>query len=266
MSTRARAADEHLRSLLARLPRPGDGRREAVEPALRQAEHAVDAYEAVGLLSPERCAEWRRRFAHAAEDPFDRPPPDAAVRSRAERWLRHELVADPIDAPRIHAGLESLAAVGAVAPATAAAWQRRVEEAIIATRPDADAGWWRAAQAFGDLAPIAILPGSDPRPVRGLAVTAIELHEAGLVLHTVELAERGRPRPPQDVKAHPRIGHGLRVGDDAGTDYRQIGGGSSSGAIGSARVGEACFVPRPPERATRLHVTVDGDAIAVPLA
>ena len=264
MSSHGQAVREHLRSALLRLSGPGSRAGQGGEAPVGAAGHAIDAYETIGLLTTEEAAGWRGRLAHAAEDPFDRPPPDPEIRASAERWLQRELDADPIDRPRIQAGLETLAEVGALSPAAADAWQRRLDEIAMAQQqPAADASWWQAAQAFADLAPIAILPGSD-RPVGAITVTAVELLETGIVVHTLERMEQTPLRDPKGRGARALRGN-VQLSDGAGTAYRQVGGGASSGAPGSARIGELAFVPQPPRGVRCLTIAHGGDAITVPL-
>ena len=224
---------------------------------------------AIGALSEEEAAEWRRRLdraqAHLAE-------PDADVRSRAMRHLR--ALARKVDAPdatdhdgvRLRAAVAALAGVGAIGSEDRTRWDqsapRHVPPPEFLPSPNA------AGPSFSDSAYRRSIAGPDRR-IAGLRVTVVELYDHGFVVYWHLISDRLDDEEPDEDDADccdsgPLLD--IIVRDDLGTCY--VARGGMHGWSGGERTdtGHNAFAPGVREEASYIEVSLGGAALRIDLA
>lgn len=224
---------------------------------------AAELYIALGLLTPREADEWRRA-GEAAEAASPQPVPPARSSAAAERLLTDLLDAIEPMSPDKPAGLASeygraMAAVtvaGVVGDLSADDYERWTER--IAERAYGDAYRREREQRRFELIDLQrVIPGPTTRP-SGLTLISAELYSDGCLLVWQ------RPWAPDPGAEHRAPDYPEpSVSDDAGTEYRVVGGGGGSG--GEQWRGRSVVLPAPPAEAATLVVRFGDEEFAISL-
>jgi hypothetical protein len=207
-----------------------------------EAEGALAAYEALGLISAEEAAWWRGRYAqeavHADEEPLG-PDSDVAARvlrlldERIEHARSHPPDADRNRVPRLMRLVETFQRIGLLSAHDATPRLERLLTQFDSSLPD-DAGGELPRCTASRL--LRFVPGPPERHA-GVRVTGFDLYDDGVVIRSrrVRLAgdESGAARRlPDEVESDEAAQRGsaqsFSLHDDLGTRYRFQGGGSGT--------------------------------------
>lgn len=238
-----------------------------VSPDLDEADGAIAAFAALGLLAEADADAWRQRFATAtAAAKRGEPRPSRAVRDRVARYLSEGIERLP---SRTSGGLEAswplqnllndFHHIGLLSEREMGGLFDRLGERL-------DAGDARNKDEpdrnclCADIRRVVLGP---PERHGGVRVTSFELYEDGVAIrwHMVRLApdESGVPPLPDEVEGVDAARRAqephLTLHDDVGTRYRfQSGGGGGGNGRFSDRVrkGTETFTPAVPAQASTL--------------
>jgi hypothetical protein len=240
------------------------------------------ALEALGLLSSDQAAAWRRRFELAAEGWSPGPAASSEQRQLADAHLRRLVgsLREATDTPARRGLLDRLNGAfclclqtGLVDPADAPDWGTRVEQALGQTLEqfesaeadeglareelqdfpepqDPDEPGFKAPEPMG--AAVRVVP-AEPARHEGLCVTAVALHEGGFEVHWHSHGEQ-RHDPDGGL-----TDEGFEATDDLGTEYRSSGAGASFGSYSEPNgpyltLGETECAPAVPKDARELRI------------
>ena len=204
----------------------------------------LEALVAVGELDEVEATDWRRRLREAGEAP-DSVSVDAGLRANVDRYLE-SLLPDADESEAFDAALDALQDLGLMPEADIDRWFERIAEAEGWDSDDEDADDW--TEFVGrELRRVLLGPAEE---VDGFRVVALELYDDGVVARFTS----------RDDVLDPR----LELADDAGTDYRPVGGSSGGGPGGRTR-GLMKFAPAVPGSATRVVLRRDGRSVELEL-
>lgn len=212
------------------------------------------ALAAIGLLSDDEVAAWRRRLEASARAD-DEVVVDGALRARTERYLESLLraAADEEGADRLEAALQVLIEIGVLDEDERERWFHRAYAVEHDEDDEGEDGL--AALDATELHGVLLGPRDEADGVR---ITSLELYSDGVV---VRWSARRGTVGGDALGPEPH----LALSDDTGTAYEETGGGSGSGGSELTR-GASEFVPGVPEAATRLVLRWPGGSTAFELS